>query len=127
MRPTVISVGVPLCVLKVERLGLLDELFRFIGEGSIGGLPPLVVMAIPLILGLIVGFLAKKFLMKAMITGLIIVVATYLGVLSLGLDGLGDIIALYGPSTVNYIVLLFGILPLSVGFIIGFVIGFLFQ
>jgi len=107
-------------------LGFLDEFLRFIGEGSIAGLPPLVVMAIPFILGLIVGFFIKKSLKRALIAGLIIAVVTYFGLFSLSLGGLKDIIALYGPMSVHYVVLLLGILPLSVGLIIGLAIGFLF-
>jgi uncharacterized membrane protein (Fun14 family) len=107
-------------------LGLLDEFLRFIGQGSIAGLPPLVVMAIPFILGLIVGFFIKKSLKMAVVAGLIIAVATYFGFLNLSLGGLKDIIVRYGPMSVHYFVLLLGILPLSVGLIIGLIIGFLF-
>lgn len=107
-------------------MGILDEFSRFIGEGSIAGLPPLVVMAIPLILGLIVGFLIKKSLKKALIAGLIIAAVTYFGLFSLSLAGMKDIIARYGPMSVHYVVLLLGILPLSVGLITGLTIGFLF-
>jgi hypothetical protein len=99
---------------------------RFIGEGNIAGLPPLVVMAIPLILGLIVGFLIKKTLKKAIIAGIIIAVVTYFGLFSLSLGGLKDIVSQYGPLSVHYLVLLLGMLPLSVGLIIGLFIGFLF-
>jgi hypothetical protein len=107
-------------------LSFLDEVLRFIGGGNIAGLSPLVVMAIPLILGLIVGFFIKKSLKKALIAGLIIAAVTYLGIFSLSLGGLKDIIALYGPMSVHYVVLLLGMLPLSVGLIIGLTIGFLF-
>ena len=107
-------------------MGLLDELLRFISGGSIAGLPPLVVMAIPLILGLIVGFLIKKTLKKALIAGLIIAAVTYLGIFTLSLGGMKDIIARYGPMSIHYFVLLLGMLPLSGGLIIGLTIGFLF-
>jgi len=107
-------------------LGLLDELLRFVGEGSIAGLPPLVVMAIPLILGLIVGFFIKKSLKKALIVGLIVAVVTYFGLFTLSLGGLKDIITQYGPMSAHYVVLLLGMLPLSAGLIIGLAIGFLF-
>jgi uncharacterized membrane protein (Fun14 family) len=107
-------------------LGLLDEFLRFIGEGNIAGLPPLVVMAIPFILGLIVGFFIKKTLKMAVIAGLIIAAVTYFGFLSLSLGGLKDMVVQYGPMSVHYVVLLLGILPLSVGLIIGLIIGFLF-
>jgi uncharacterized membrane protein (Fun14 family) len=107
-------------------LGLLDELLRFMGEGSIAGLPPFVVMAIPLVLGLIVGFFLKKFLKKALIAALIIAVITYLGLFSLTLNGFTDIMAQYGPLAIHYVVLLLGMLPLTIGFVLGFGIGFLF-
>ena len=107
-------------------MSLLDEFLRFIGGGSIAGLPPLVVMAIPLVLGLIVGFFIKKSLKKALIAGLITAMVTYLGIFSLSLDGLKDVTALYGPMSVHFAVLLLGVLPLSVGLIIGLTIGFLF-
>jgi len=107
-------------------LSLLDELLRFVGEGSIAGLPPLVVMAIPLILGLIVGFFIKKSLKKALIVGIIVAVVTYFGIFSLSLGGLNDIITQYGPMSVHFVVLLLGMLPLSAGLIIGLAIGFLF-
>ena len=106
-------------------MGLLDELLRFIGQGSIGGLHPIVVMAVPFILGLIVGFFIKKALKIAIIAGLIIVVVTYLGLFNLSLEGLKDIIAQYGPLAVHYAVILLGLLPLGLGFIVGLVIGFL--
>ena len=107
-------------------MSLLDEFLRFIGKGSIAGLPPLVVMAIPLILGLIVGFFIKKSLKKALIAGLIIAAVTYFGIFTLSLGGMNDIIAQYGPMSVHYIVLLLSILPLSGGLMIGLAIGFLF-
>ncbi len=107
-------------------MGLLEEFLRFIGEGTIAGLPPLVVMAIPLILGVIVGFLIKKFLKRALIVGLIIAAVIYFGFFSLSLEGLKDIISRYGPVSAHYVVLLLGMLPLSVGLIIGLAIGFLF-
>lgn len=105
-------------------MGLLDDLLQFISEGTIAGLPSIVMLFIPLILGIIVGFLAKKFLKKAVIFGLILAVVIYFGLFSLSLSGLKDIIARYGPITVHYIVLLLGMLPLGVGFAIGLAIGF---
>ena len=107
-------------------MGIFDELLRFIGGGNIAGLPPLMVMAIPLILGLIVGFLIKKFLKIAVIAGVLIAVVTYFGLFNLSLGDLKDIVARYGPQAAHYAVLLIVMLPLSVGFIIGLIIGFLF-
>lgn len=107
-------------------MGLIDELLRFITSGSIAGLPPIVVMIIPFIVGLIVGFLVRKFLKIAIIAAIIVVVVSYLGFFTLSLSSLKDIADRYGPMALHYAVLLLGILPLGIGFIIGLVIGFLF-
>jgi uncharacterized membrane protein (Fun14 family) len=112
--------------VEIWRLGLIDELLRFITSGSIAGLPPIVVMIIPFIVGLIVGFLVKKFLKIAIIAAIIIVVVSYLGFFALGLTSLKDIADRYGPMAVHYAVLLLGMLPLGIGFIVGLIIGFLF-
>jgi len=106
-------------------MSLLDELLKFISQGSIGGFPPIAVMAVPFVLGLIVGFFIKKALKIAVIAGLIIVAVTYLGVFSLGLEGLKDTMAQFGPLAVHYAVILLGMLPLGLGFVIGLVVGFL--
>ncbi len=107
-------------------LGLLEEIIQFIGSGSIAGLPSLVAMAIPFVLGLIVGFLVKKSFKIAVIAGVIIVLVSYFGFFSLSLDSLKDMAARYGPLAFQYAALLLGMLPLSVGLIIGLIIGFLF-
>ena len=107
-------------------MGLIDELLQFITSGSIAGLPPIVVMIIPLIVGLIVGFLVKKFLKIAIIAAIIIVVVSYFGFFALSLTSLKDIADKYGPIAIHSAVLLIGMLPLGIGFIIGLVIGFLF-
>ena len=107
-------------------MGLIDELFQFLTSGSIAGLPPIVVMIIPFIVGLILGFLVKKFLKIAVIAAIIIVVVSYLGFFALSLTSLKDIADRYGALAVHYAVLLLGMLPLGIGFIVGLVIGFLF-
>ena len=108
-------------------MGMLDELVRFITQGSFQGFPAIVVMAIPLILGLIVGFFVKKMLKIAIIAAIVLVVLTYLGFFNLSWGSLKEIIDTYGPQVVNYAILLFGMLPLSIGFIIGLIVGFLFT
>lgn len=108
-------------------MGLIDELLGFITSGSIGGIPPIVVMIIPFIIGLVVGFLVKKFLKIAVIAAIILVVVSYLGFFGLSLATLKDLADRYGPLVLHYGVLLIGILPLSVGFVIGLIIGFLFA
>lgn len=107
-------------------MGLIDDLLGFITSGSIGGIPTLVVMAIPFIIGLILGFFVKKVLKIAIIAGIIIVIASYLGFFGLSLSALKDIADKYGPTAIHYAVLLIGMLPLGLGFIIGLIIGFLF-
>jgi len=88
------------------------------------GLPPLAVMIIPLVLGLIAGFFIKKFLKIAIIATIIILIVSYLGLFNLSLDSLKDLEIKYGPTAIHYAVLLIGMLPLSVGFVIGLILGF---
>ena len=107
-------------------MGLLEDLLGFIGSGSISGIPTLVIMAIPFILGLILGFFAKKLLKIAIIGIIVVVIASYLGFFSLSLDALKNITVQYGPMAIHYGVLLMGILPLGLGFVVGLVIGFIF-
>jgi uncharacterized membrane protein (Fun14 family) len=83
-------------------------------------------MALPFIIGLILGFFAKKLLKIALIGIIIVVIASYLGFFSLSLDALKDIATQYGPMAIHYGVLLMGILPLGLGFVVGLVIGFIF-
>jgi len=83
-------------------------------------------MAIPFIIGLIIGFFVKKALKIAIIAGIIVVIVSYLGLFGLSLGALKDIADQYGPSAVHYGVLLIGMLPLGLGFIVGLIIGFVF-
>jgi uncharacterized membrane protein (Fun14 family) len=112
--------------VEIWSLTLIDELIQFITSGSIAGLPPIVVMIIPFIVGLIVGFFVKKSLKIAVIAAIIIFVVSYFGFFGLSLATLKDLADRYGPIAVQYGVLLIGMLPLSIGFIIGLIIGFLF-
>jgi uncharacterized membrane protein (Fun14 family) len=107
-------------------LALLDELLQWITSGSIIGLPPIAIMIIPLVLGLIAGFFIKKFLKIAIIATIIILIASYLDLFNLSLDSLKDLEAKYGPAVIHYAVLLIGMLPLSIGFVIGLILGFIF-
>ena len=108
-------------------MGLIEDILGFITSGSIGGFPPIVVMIIPFVVGLIVGFLVKKFLKIAIIAAIILVVVCYLGFLGLSLGALKDLADIYGPMAVQYGVLLMGILPLGLGLIVGLIIGFIFA
>ncbi len=107
-------------------MSVFDDLIHFITSGSIAGLPPIVIMIIPLILGLIVGYLVHKFLKIAIIAAIILVIVSYLGFFGLSLATLKDLTTKYGPIAYQYGVLLIGMLPLSIGFTIGLIIGFLF-
>jgi uncharacterized membrane protein (Fun14 family) len=108
-------------------LGVIDDIFKFIASGSIGGLPPIVVMIIPLILGLVVGYLVHKMLKIAIIAGIILVVVSYFGFFGLSLGALKNLSDTYGPIALQYGTLIIGILPLGIGFIVGLIIGFIFS
>ena len=105
-------------------MGILEDIFNFITSGSLGGLPTIVVMAIPFIVGLVVGYLIHKFLKIAIITTIIVLVAAYFGVFGLSLSGLKDLSTKYGPVAIQLGTLLIGLLPLGIGFLIGVLIGF---
>ena len=108
-------------------MGAIEDVFGFITSGSIGGLPPIVVMIIPFILGLVVGYLVHKMLKIAIIAAIILVVVSYFGFFGLSLGALKDLSDTYGPIAVQYGTLLIGILPLGIGFIVGLIIGFIFS
>jgi uncharacterized membrane protein (Fun14 family) len=108
-------------------LGVLEDVFGFITSGSIGGLPPIVLMIIPFVIGLIVGYLAHKMLKIAIIAGIILVVVAYFGFFGLSLDALKGVADTYGPVAIQYGVLLMGMLPLGLGLVVGFVIGFVLS
>jgi uncharacterized membrane protein (Fun14 family) len=108
-------------------LGVLEDVFGFITSGSIGGLPPIVIMIIPFVIGLIVGYLVHKMLKIAIIAAIILVVVAYFGFFGLSLGALSNIANIYGPIAVQYGILLMGMLPLGLGLIVGFVIGFVLS
>ena len=108
-------------------MGALEDIFGFITSGSIGGIPPIVVMIIPFIIGLVVGFFIKKMFKIAIIAAIILVVVSYFGFLGLSLSALKDLADNYGPIAVQYGALLMGILPLGLGLVVGFIIGFIFS
>lgn len=77
-------------------MGAIDDVFRFITSGSIAGLPTIVVMILPFVVGLIVGYLVHKFLKIAIIAAIILVVVSYLGFFGLSLGTLKDLSDKYG-------------------------------
>jgi uncharacterized membrane protein (Fun14 family) len=107
-------------------MGLIDELLHFITSGSIFGIPSLAVMAIPFVLGLIVGVLAIKFLKIAILIIVILAAVIYFGLYSLNIPTLQQLSNQYGSSVLSYGALLIGMLPLSIGFIIGAIAGIIF-
>lgn len=100
---------------------VLTDLFN----ATIAGLPTLVIVAIPFIIGLIGGYLIKKVLKWFIIIGIIIIIIAFFGFFGFSLGDLANMAVTYGPIIYTYGVLLLGVLPLGVGFIVGFVIGFL--
>ena len=106
-------------------LDLISDLLGRI-TGSLGGLPTIAVMAVPFIVGLIVGYLIKKMLKWAIIAGIIVVVIAYFGFFGLSLATLGDLANQYGPIAAQGAILLFGFLPLGIGFLLGLSLGFIF-
>jgi hypothetical protein len=108
-------------------LGAIEEVINFITTGSIGGIPPLVLMIIPFVIGLVVGYLFHKMLKVAIIAAVILVVVAYFGFFGLSLGALKGIADTYGPIAIQYGVLLMGVLPLGLGLIVGFVIGFVLS
>ena len=68
------------------QLDLLGDLFSIIG-GSIAGIPTLVLMAIPFIIGLIIGWFIKKTLKIAIMAARIAVILVYFGFFGLSSSG----------------------------------------
>jgi uncharacterized membrane protein (Fun14 family) len=108
-------------------LGAIDQVFHFITSGSIGGLPPIVLMIIIFVVGLIVGYLIHLFLKIAIVAAIIIFILAYFGFFGLSLSALKNDAPLYGPVVYQYGALIIGILPISIGFIVGVIIGFIFS
>ncbi len=108
-------------------MSAINDLIGFITSGSIGGLPPILVMIIPFILGLVVGYLVHKTLKIAIIAAVILVVVCYFGFFGLSLSALQNLSNTYGPIVIQYGTLLIGILPLGIGFIVGLILGFIFS
>ena len=108
-------------------MGAIDQVFHFITAGSIGGLPPLVLMVIIFVVGLIVGYLVHLFLKIAIVAAIIVFILAYFGFFGLSLSALKSDATLYGPVVYQYGALIIGILPISIGFIVGVIIGFVFS
>lgn len=108
-------------------MGAIEAVINFITAGSIAGLPPIVLMIIPFVIGLVVGYLVHKMLKLAIIGAIILLVVAYFGFFGLSLDALKNIADTYGPIVIQYGTLLMGVLPLGIGLVVGFIIGFIFS
>ena len=122
----IVSIVTPY-LFGVADFGCVRPVINFITSGSIGGIPPLVLMIIPFVIGLIVGDLVHKMLKIAIIAAIILVVVAYFGFFGLSLGALKSVADTYGPIAIQYGVLLMGILPLGLGLVVGFVIGFVLS
>jgi uncharacterized membrane protein (Fun14 family) len=107
-------------------LNLFYDIINFITHGTIIGLPTIVFMAIPFIVGLILGFLVKKFLKWAIIAAIVVVIIAYFGVWGLNFSKLQGWATTYGGLAIQEAIILIGLLPLGLGFIVGLIIGFIF-
>ncbi len=109
-------------------INVWDQLLKILSNQlpnvSFAGLPSYVFLAVPFIIGLVIGILLKKAL-KIAIIGLVVVAAgLYFGVISMG--QIQSALSTYGPQAIHYAALLFGMLPLGLGLIAGIVIGIVF-
>ena len=105
----------------------ISQVFHFITSGSIAGLPPIVIMILIFVAGLIVGYLIHLFLEIAIIAAIILFIVAYFGFWGLSLSALKNYATQYGSIVYQYGALIIGILPVSIGFIIGLIIGFVFS
>ena len=105
----------------------IGQVFHFITSGSIAGLPPIVIMILIFIAGVIVGYLIHLFLEIGIIAAIILFVVAYFGFFGLSLSSLKSYATQYGSIVYQYGALIIGILPLTIGFIIGLIMGFVFS
>ena len=108
-------------------MGAIEEVFGFITSGSIVGLSPLVFMVITFVIGVIVGYLARKVLKIAIIAAVILIIISYFGFFGLSLGSLKTAAETYGPMVIQFGALLIGVLPMGLGFIVGLIVGFIFS
>jgi len=104
-------------------------LFKIIsGSGiSLFGMPGYVFMAMPFIVGLVLGFLVKKALKIAIIGTVAIAAGLYFGVVSMAdLKQYLQTALNYGPEAMQYAAMLFAMLPLGTGFAVGLIVGLKF-
>jgi len=78
-----------------------------------------------LIVGLIIGFLIKKFFKILLILAIVTIFLSYLGFFTINLSTLKNIADTYGAQVIHYGTILIGILPIGLGLFVGLVIGLL--
>ena len=105
-------------------LDMWSDLFGYIGNNLVMSI---VLMAVPFIIGIIVGFFIKKLLKLAIIAAIILIILAYFGIFGLSFNTLGDWAVAGGAAALAGGLLLFGVLPLGIGFVIGLVLGFIFS
>ena len=108
-------------------MGLIDEVLHFILTGSVGALPSVVLVAIPVVIGLVAGLFLHKFLKAALVVLIVVVLAAYLGLYSADLTTIFQAGMSIGSMAYQYAILLFGVIPLTGGFVVGAVIGFILS
>ena len=108
-------------------MSIISDIFALMAGTFGSGLPSLAVIAIPLIVGLIIGFVLRKVLKIGIILFVVAIAASYLGFITLASveQGAKDLATKYGPIAMSYIAVFFGIIPLSIGLMIGIVVGFI--
>ena len=117
-------------------MAIWDDLVRIL-QGSIPtganqtisfyGLPPIVLAAVPFIVGLVLGVLIKRALKLVITLVLVVAIALYFGVISwAALNSYLEKVYANIPLAMHYAALLFAVLPLGLGFVIGFLIGLRF-
>ncbi|MCL2642524.1 MAG: hypothetical protein FWD52_03290 [Candidatus Bathyarchaeota archaeon] len=108
-------------------MGVIEEVFGFITSGSIAGISPLIFMIITFVIGVIVGYIARRVLKIAIIATIILIIICYLGFFGLSLGTLKTAAETYGPMVLQASALIVGALPIGLGFIVGLIIGFIFS
>ncbi|MCL2172411.1 MAG: hypothetical protein LBH62_06880 [Nitrososphaerota archaeon] len=108
-------------------MSALSEIFSFITGGSIAGVSPLIIIAITFVIGVIIGYLTRKILKIAIIAAVILIIISYLGLFGLSLSALKTAAETYGPMIIQLSVLLVGVLPIGLGFIVGLIVGLIFS
>ncbi|MFQ6075933.1 MAG: hypothetical protein ACE5Z5_07350 [Candidatus Bathyarchaeia archaeon] len=113
----------------VELTGeLMGDILKLVTEGSVLGLPTLGFMAVPFVIGLIIGIMIKKAFKIALILLVAIGAGVYLGFMNISdLKVAGaNLVETHGSAAQQYASMLIGMLPLGTGLVVGLIIGLKF-